>query len=112
MPETPQVDKPCEPRLDYQRRRGEPSSGEGYAALVDSQCVYPPRSHRMTRLARPRSAVLLAAAFFILASAALADPGMWLFTSPPVKILKERHGFEPDAKWLEHVQKSSVRFPN
>jgi hypothetical protein len=47
----------------------------------------------------------------ILASIAHADQGMWLFTSPPVKLLKDRYGFEPDKDWLEHVQKSSVRFP-
>ena len=47
----------------------------------------------------------------LLTIAARADQGMWLFTSPPTKILKERYGFEPDAKWLEHLQKSSVRFP-
>jgi hypothetical protein len=36
---------------------------------------------------------------------------MYLYTAPPLKALKERYGFEPDAKWLEHLQKSSVRFP-
>ena len=35
---------------------------------------------------------------------------MWLFNDPPRKILKERYGFEPTDQWLEHVQKSSVRF--
>ena len=39
-----------------------------------------------------------------------ADEGMWLFNSPPRKHLKEKHGFEPTDAWLEHVQKSSVRF--
>jgi hypothetical protein len=38
------------------------------------------------------------------------DEGMWLFNNIPAKVLKERHNFVPDAKWLEHVQKSSVRF--
>jgi hypothetical protein len=38
-----------------------------------------------------------------------ADEGMWLFNNPPLKQLKAL-GFEPDAKWLEHVQKASVRF--
>ena len=40
----------------------------------------------------------------------LADEGMWLFTKPPTKLLKEKYGFEPTAEWLEHVQKASVRF--
>jgi hypothetical protein len=39
-----------------------------------------------------------------------ADEGLWLFNHPPKKILKEKYGFEPTDQWLEHVQKSSVRF--
>src|SRR5271163_3820628 len=39
-----------------------------------------------------------------------ADEGMWLFNNPPLKLLKERYNFTPTAEWLEHVQKSSVRF--
>lgn len=39
-----------------------------------------------------------------------SDEGMWLFNNPPTKILKERYGFEPTPAWLEHLQKSSVRF--
>jgi hypothetical protein len=39
-----------------------------------------------------------------------ADEGMWLFNDPPRKLLKEKYGFEPSNAWLEHVQKSSVRF--
>jgi len=41
-----------------------------------------------------------------------ADEGMWLLNAPPVQQLKERYGFEPTPAWLEHVQKSSVRFNN
>ncbi len=39
-----------------------------------------------------------------------ADEGMWLFDRPPVKQLEERHGFRLEKDWLEHLQKSSVRF--
>jgi len=39
-----------------------------------------------------------------------ADEGMWLFNHPPRKQLKEKYGFEVTEAWLEHVQKSSVRF--
>ena len=39
-----------------------------------------------------------------------ADEGMWLFNDAPRKLLKERHQFEITDEWLEHVQKSSVRF--
>src|SRR5438067_4650146 len=51
---------------------------------------------------------------FVLMSASLssarADEGMWLFNNPPLKQLKEKYHFEPTAQWLEHLQKSSVRF--
>ncbi len=40
----------------------------------------------------------------------LADEGMWLLNAPPLQTLKARHGFEPTAAWLEHVQKCAVRF--
>jgi hypothetical protein len=39
-----------------------------------------------------------------------SDEGMWLFNNPPKKYLKEKHNFEVTPQWLEHVQKSSVRF--
>jgi hypothetical protein len=39
-----------------------------------------------------------------------ADEGMWLFNNPPRKQLKEKYGFDATDAWLEHVQKSSVRF--
>jgi hypothetical protein len=38
------------------------------------------------------------------------DEGMWLFTDPPRKLLRERHGFEVTDAWLERLQKASVRF--
>ena len=40
----------------------------------------------------------------------IADEGMWLFNHPPHKLLKERYNFDADPAWLEHVQRSSVRF--
>ena len=42
--------------------------------------------------------------------ALLGDEGMWLYTNPPLARLKDRYGFEPGKEWLEHLQKSSVRF--
>ena len=45
-----------------------------------------------------------------LATFALADEGMWLFNNPPLKQFKEKYHFEPTKDWLEHLQKSSVRF--
>src|SRR4051812_27736269 len=41
---------------------------------------------------------------------ARADEGMWLFNNPPLKQLKEKYHFDPTPQWLEHLQKSSVRF--
>ena len=43
---------------------------------------------------------------------AKADEGMWLFNRPPVKLLSEKYGFEPTPQWLEHIQKSCLRFSN
>ena len=39
-----------------------------------------------------------------------ADEGMWLFSNPPTAALKERYGFDATPQWLDHIQKSSVRF--
>jgi hypothetical protein len=47
-----------------------------------------------------------------LAAAARADEGMWLFNHPPREYLKKHYDFDPSDKWLEHVQKASVRFNN
>jgi hypothetical protein len=55
----------------------------------------------------PNSIFILALA---MNTAALADEGMWLFNAPPLKQLKEKYQFEPSPQWLEHLQKSSVRF--
>jgi hypothetical protein len=38
------------------------------------------------------------------------DEGMWLFNNPPRAQLKEKYGFDPTDKWLDHVRLSSVRF--
>lgn len=40
----------------------------------------------------------------------VADEGMWLFSDPPLKPLQENYQFTPSAAWLEHLQRSSVRF--
>jgi hypothetical protein len=40
----------------------------------------------------------------------MADEGMWLFSNPPLKQLKDKYQFEPTPQWLEHLQKSNVRF--
>ena len=45
-----------------------------------------------------------------LSDLAFGDEGMWLFNNPPLKQFKEKYQFEPTKDWLEHLQKSSVRF--
>jgi hypothetical protein len=63
------------------------------------------------RSSSPRTLVCLVVAGAIsLAFPVLANEGMWLFNSPPLKQLKEKYQFEPTPQWLEHLQKSSVRF--
>ena len=39
-----------------------------------------------------------------------ADEGMWLYSDPPRTQLKERYNFDATPEWMEHLQKSSVRF--
>ncbi|MEA2568183.1 MAG: hypothetical protein QOI24_184 [Acidobacteriota bacterium] len=51
--------------------------------------------------------LLLAA---LIAFPLLADEGMWLFNRPPRQALKQKYNFEPTQAWLDHLQKSSIRF--
>ena len=53
---------------------------------------------------------IVAALSVTAVSAAMADEGMWLFNKPPLEQLKQSYQFEPTPQWLEHLQKSSVRF--
>ena len=59
-----------------------------------------------------RAALCVAAFFAVLAAApaVFGDEGMWLFNKPPIDYLKKHYNFAPPKDWLEHVQKSSVRF--
>ena len=58
-----------------------------------------------------RKFLLLLLFVFVLAGhRARGDEGMWLFNNPPLKQLKEKYQFEPTKEWLDHLQKSSVRF--
>jgi len=53
---------------------------------------------------------LLSLLLFPLACPIVADEGMWLFNQPPRQILRERYDFDATDAWLEHLQKSSVRY--
>jgi hypothetical protein len=54
--------------------------------------------------------IILFALCSICVPLSYADEGMWLFNNPPYKILQDKYHFQPTAVWLEHLQKSSVRF--
>lgn len=58
----------------------------------------------------PAKGLLTALALSLVGTTVHANEGMWLFNNPPLKRLKEQYGFTPGSDWLEHVQKSSVRF--
>src|SRR5437016_14645342 len=53
---------------------------------------------------------LVSAMLLVTAISSRADEGMWLFNNPPLRQLKDKYQFEPTSQWLEHLQKSSVRF--
>jgi hypothetical protein len=52
----------------------------------------------------------LALLVLLLALPLVADEGMWLFNRTPNAIFKQRYGFTPTQAWLDHLQKSSIRF--
>ena len=61
-------------------------------------------------LFRATNCLLTAALLAVsLAPRARADEGMWTFDNPPLKLWKERYGFEPGAAWLERLRLASVR---
>ncbi|MGA2623279.1 MAG: S46 family peptidase [Bacteroidota bacterium] len=47
---------------------------------------------------------------FLNASPPRPDEGMWTFDNPPLKLLKQKYGFEPTQQWLDHIRLASVRF--
>jgi hypothetical protein len=54
--------------------------------------------------------LLMATILLLAAPAVFGDEGMWLFNNPPRDYLQKKYGFDATPEWLEHVQKSSVRF--
>ena len=48
----------------------------------------------------------------LLAAPARGDEGMWPYNNVPAKVLKQKYGWAPDQKWLDHVRLASVRFNN
>src|SRR5882724_3336380 len=60
--------------------------------------------------ATPMRRTFLAFLVLLLTLPLMADEGMWLFNRTPNAIFKQRYGFEPTQPWLDHLQKSSIRF--
>lgn len=63
-----------------------------------------------SNLRRVSSLLLFAALAAQPVVSARADEGMWLPNKPPLAQLKSKYGFEPSPAWMEHLQKSAVRF--
>lgn len=56
-----------------------------------------------------KRALLFSIALMFVCGASYATEGMWTLDNLPMKELKTRYGFAPDAKWVEHAQKSALR---
>ncbi len=63
----------------------------------------------LTNFSRRVLVLLLLCAFCSAWPVARADEGMWTFSNPPLRQLKEKYNFEPTKEWLDHVRLSSVR---
>lgn len=57
-----------------------------------------------------RSMLVLGAVMTVPLGSLVAGEGMWLFSNPPKKLLKEKFNFDKPQSWYDHVMKSSVRF--
>lgn len=71
--------------------------------------IKPPKP-RTRRLSLLFGFLMLVLADSISPATSHADEGMYLFNDLPVKTLKERHDFEIDQAWADHLRLSSVRF--
>ena len=59
----------------------------------------------------PRRILILAALLILAGSPDVrSDEGMWTFDNLPLKLLKDRHGFEPSPEWIAKVRSAAVRF--
>jgi hypothetical protein len=57
-------------------------------------------------------ALLCAVTFVCSTTNAFADEGMWLYNAFPKDRVEKQYGFVVTQEWLDHLQKSSVRFNN
>jgi hypothetical protein len=58
----------------------------------------------------PSTTVAISCAAALWSTQVKADEGMWLLNDPPRQQLQQKYQFDITEQWLEHVQKSSVRF--
>jgi len=49
-------------------------------------------------------------AFCLCTTLGFTDEGMWTYDNPPLKQLRQKHGFEPTKEWLDKLRLASVRF--
>ena len=54
---------------------------------------------------------LTALALLLVLPVLRADEGMWTFDNLPLRQLKEKYGFAPDAAWLRRLQLATLKFP-
>lgn len=54
----------------------------------------------------------LALAAALCSTPSFADEGMWLYNAPPKEKLTTKYGVDLTPEWLNHLQRSSVRFNN
>ena len=56
--------------------------------------------------------IALLSLFLASTAPSIADEGMWLYSNPPKEALQEKYGFKITPEWMNHLQRSSVRFNN
>lgn len=66
----------------------------------------------ITQTTKRAALIAVLFAFGAIATAARADEGMWLFSAPPLEKIKADHNVELSQDFLEHLQKSCLKFAN
>jgi hypothetical protein len=53
---------------------------------------------------------IFAIVLILISTISFADEGLWLLNNPPVDLIKQKYDFTLTPQWIEHAQKSAVRF--
>lgn len=56
--------------------------------------------------------IALLSVFLAASGPSVADEGMWLYNAPPKEALQNKYDFKLTPEWMNHLQRSSVRFNN